>query len=1037
MNSPEIRVKVNVSSSLSTMMIAYVTLGEKSTNSPGSKALVDSGAGATLVARSLAEKLDATWISRQGSLVGLTGAESRLIGVIQNQPIIIHGVSFKPVDLLIIEDSDMPYQLILGADFFRHNELTIDMARNRLIQKRNKGILEIYCGQSGKQCQKIWRSLPCTVREDTYICTGKTEIVPVEIDDAIQTCDICKTQTEEETVTSSSPEYLFEGKNTDVKFNHRITGHTGLLNSTDAHIFVTKSSDSRSKGEWLRKGDAIGICHTLVDLEENRADLEILPELSSSSEFPECDIGDHLSADQREKVSQLIKSHMPVMSLTEDDIGRAGLVQHQIHLYDETPIRQRPRRFSPPLTQELERQCSELLSHNIIAHSSSPWSSPIVPIKKKDGSIRMCIDYRKLNAVTKPDRFPLPNLTESVFSLYGNKFFSSLDLRRAYYQIEIDEDSKEYTAFSTPNNHYEFNRLSFGLRNAPSCFQREIQKVISGFPSGKVTAYIDDILVVGETFEEHLELVNRLLTTLTKYGLKVNPAKYCWFKDKVKFLGHIISGEGVTKDPAYIEALKRYPKPTTVTEMRAFLGMINFQRKFIKNCSSISAPLYASTSGKLKKKDKIEWSKGMDESFDILIREAQNDIQLAYPSYKEDAAPLELFVDASGYGAGAVLMQLQEGDKRIIGYASSTFNKSERNYSARDRELAALRWGVQHFRAFLYGIEFIVYTDHASLVHLHTMAQQHGNARLTRTLRELQEFTFEVRHIKGSDNVTADGLSRLATLLPLQPDITDEETDTWSSDFSVHEVPGGGDSLFQSLMAGLKYFKIKVDGISSTRQLREKLTDELIDHPSRFGIKMNKEVKRNLLATKNVGRLPTFEHILSFSLIYSMRVTVHHESTRPVVFWLPRTPSTVPVDQEIHVQCLGGVHFNWLRPARAEIQVNTATIYLGEPIDPLGQTDNEVPGDILENLEACDLATMDTCVEAVCHGCQQNRSLLVELNGHSYCTLLDSGATTSLIKPVVKENEALNETAYDSTASYVSSLGMNQFLDVANQFLLS
>ena len=221
----------------------------------------------------------------------------------------------------------------------------------------------------------------------------------------------------------------------------------------------------------------------------------------------------------------MLNRYEAVFSLGDTDIGLASVTEHCIRLTDDTPIYQRQRRFPPPISDELERQCKELNSLDIIEPSMSPWSSPVVPVRKKDGTIRMCIDYRQLNKVTIPDKFPVPNLADSIFGLHGTNFFTRLDLVRGYYQLPVDEKSRPYTAFSTQRNHWQFKRLSFGLRNAPSAFQREIQAVLSTFPSNKVIAYIDDILIMSSTFNEHIELVARVLQTLCNYNIKIKLTK--------------------------------------------------------------------------------------------------------------------------------------------------------------------------------------------------------------------------------------------------------------------------------------------------------------------------------------------------------------------------------------------------------------------------------------------------------------------------------------------------------------------------------
>lgn len=411
--------------------------------------------------------------------------------------------------------------------------------------------------------------------------------------------------------------------------------------------------------------------------------------------------------------------------------------EHHIELYDKTPIYQRPRRFPEVVNQEIERQCRELHLLDIIEPSSSPWSSPVVPVRKKDGSIRMCIDYRKLNAVTKPDRFPLPNLNDAVFGLHGVRYFTSMDLVRGYYQLPLEEGSREYTDFSTPRAHWQFKRLSFGLKNAPSGFQREMQSLFSGFPWRKVIVYIDDILIMGDTFREHLELVGKVMETLAAHGCKIKLKKCQWFAEEVEFLGHIVSKSGLSKPARYVEAIDAFVQPTTVRELREFLGLVNFQRKFVPHCSTIMKPLSIHTGG--RRTMKLVWTEEMEDAFRKLKEEMKKNVTLTFPDYSDGSAPLELFTDASGRGVGACLMQQQKEVRKPIAYASMSFTRAERIYNTLERELAEIRWGVRTFCAFLFGVDFIVHTDHQPLVYLNNM--QIVNARLARTLQDLSDFS--------------------------------------------------------------------------------------------------------------------------------------------------------------------------------------------------------------------------------------------------------------------------------------------------------
>jgi hypothetical protein len=398
----------------------------------------------------------------------------------------------------------------------------------------------------------------------------------------------------------------------------------------------------------------------------------------------------------------------------------------------------------------------------------------------------------------------------------------------------------------------------------------------------------------------------------------------------VKFLGHIISGQGIQKDPEYVKSLSSYPKPTTVTEMRSFLGLLNYQRKFIKDCSTISEPLYASTVG--KRKDKVVWTPDMDGAFETLLQRAQEDILLSYPMYGDDAEKIQLWVDASGVGSGAMLAQPQNGEARIIAYASKVFTPAERDYSTTGRELAAMRWAVKTFRAFLYGVSFDIYTDHASLVHLKSMAQMPGNGRLARTLTELNEFDFTIHHVRGVDNVAADVMSRILKAPSLEAIPIQEKC---PPGFAEIEIRGGADSMIASLDAYLgnqfRHTGTIPDDMSSIQKLRESLTDEILGHPTRYRVKLNQGLKRELLAARQGILHPPPEFLLAFSYLLGVEVVVHHGLARPVVFSMLEGKPSVE-SQVANLLCLAGTHYNYLRPKGIEPWVGHFSVYFSEQI---------------------------------------------------------------------------------------------------------
>ena len=676
------------------------------------------------------------------------------------------------------------------------------------------------------------------------------------------------------------------------------------------------------------------------------------------------------------------------------------MTKHIINLSDETPICQKVRRYPPPVAEEIESQCQELNSLDIIEPSISPWSSPIVPIRKKDGSLRMCIDYRQLNKVTIPDKFPVPNLLDSIFGLSGTEFFTSLDLVRGYYQMPIDDDSKEYTAFSSPKNHWQFKRLSFGLKNAPAAFQREIQAVLNSFPSNKVVAYLDDILIMGKNFEEHFELVVKVLQTLEKYNIKIKPSKCEWFRSRVEYLGHVVSRSGIRKTDDYIQKVKEFPRPKTVGELREFLGLVNFQRKFISNCSEIQKPLSCLTGG--RKRKGLEWTSEMTEAFEKLKLDMQKDIELAYPIYGDDAPKIELWVDASNYGAGAYLAQKQGESHRVIGFTSMTFTSTQLRYSTLERELTALRWGVKTFRPFLYGVQFIIYTDHQPLVYLNNMKLV--CSRLARTVDELSDFAFEIRYVPGKFNSAADALSRIGS--PQTPVMSNCSASLPNGLMLCGEkAEGGGDSMFVSLLRTLSNVIDKKNLPSNHDDLRIILVDDLLNNSTKYNLNLDRHSRKMFKLMKCHGQLPSVDIFLAVSRLYKVKVFVYYWSKQPVIYQYEDYSAI------IHLQNVSGIHYNTLveilnyeLPDVKNCKINTVSSFASNekitPNSPNDSSDDEEYHELVKNLLEVNTSS-DQPYNYCCHNKDSLPRISITIGTDVFCGILDTGAEISLVSKSV------------------------------------
>ena len=392
-----------------------------------------------------------------------------------------------------------------------------------------------------------------------------------------------------------------------------------------------------------------------------------------------------------------------------------------------------------------------MLSSGVIEECESPWASPVVLVRKKDGSIRYCVDYRKLNAVTIKDSYPLPLTQDCLDELSGSSWFSTLDLQSGYWQIEVDPNDRQKTAFASRSGLYQFKVMPFGLTNAPGTFERLMEKVLKALQYEICLIYIDDVIVKSQSFEGHLENLSLVFDRLRSAGLKLNPKKCKIFCKEVSFLGHVVSKAGISTDPSKISVVRDWPRPASVKEVRTFVGFCSYNRKFIQNFSGIAKPLLRLTEHGVK----FEWGDECEIAFNRLKCAMISAPLLGYPNSKGDFL---LDTDASGIGIGVVLSQVQDGQEKVIGYFSRTLSKSERRYCVTRRELLAVVEAVKHFHHYLYGFPFVVRTDHGSLRWLLNFRNLEG--QLARWSELLGTYNFTLIHRAGKQHANAEFLSR-------------------------------------------------------------------------------------------------------------------------------------------------------------------------------------------------------------------------------------------------------------------------------------
>ena len=465
------------------------------------------------------------------------------------------------------------------------------------------------------------------------------------------------------------------------------------------------------------------------------------------------------------EAKEMLKRNAKVFSKDDMDMGRTNLVKHYIKLTDPVPFKEAYRRIPPQMYDEVKTHLQEMLDLGAIRPSNSPWASAIVLVRKKDGRLRFCIDLRKLNNRMVKDAYSLPRIESILDSLGGAQIFSTLDLKAGYWQVEMAEECKAYTAFTCgPLGFYECDTMPFGATNAPATFQRLMHDCLGELNMNWCIVYLDDIIIFSDTKEEHLKRLEAVFQKLCAAGLKLKPSKCFFFREEIEYLGHVVSGKGISTNPKKIEAVSKWPTLKTVYDVRSFLGFVGYYRRFIKNFSRITKLIREVITGlenqskRSAKKTYIEWSDAADVAFEHLKAMCVSTPILAYPDYQ---LPFTLHTDSSTDGLGAVLYQKQDGKLRVIAYASRSVSKAESNYPAHKLEFLALKWAVcEKFHEYLYGSKsFEVFTDNNPLTYVLTSAKLDACGQ--RWVAKLANYNFSIKYRCGVSNSEADALSRI------------------------------------------------------------------------------------------------------------------------------------------------------------------------------------------------------------------------------------------------------------------------------------
>lgn len=518
-------------------------------------------------------------------------------------------------------------------------------------------------------------------------------------------------------------------------------------------------TNPRGKASRITKGTCIGTFSTKVENSTVISSISMSSEEKSGVQHPQADKATRIdrmarklsnsaeiSESAKHRLYKVIKTNADVFSV-DGDLGRTDVIEHVIPTGVSAPQSQPVRRVPFHKLQEVDEFVQDGLSRNIIRPSRSPWASPLVLVKKTDGSTRFCVDFRKLNEVTVGDSFPIPRIDDSLRALHGAQIFTTLDLTKGYWQVPVKEADREKTAFNCHRGLYEFNTMPFGLKGAPATFQRLMSSVLGEFNWKILLIYLDDVVIYSRSLDEHFEHLNRVFEKIRNAGLKLQPTKCAFARKQVRYLGHIVSRCGVEPDPEKVRAIREFPRPITVSDLRRFLGMASYYRRFISGFAEIAQPLHALT----EKDTPFQWSPNCEEAFQKLLHCLSSTPVLGYPDFQQQFV---VETDASNIGLGAVLRQ----ENAVIEYASRTLNKAERNYSATEKECLGVVWALQKFAMYLEGSPFKVITDHKPLTYLLSLKEPRG--KLARWRVELDTFDFEIEHRPGKLMAVPDALSR-------------------------------------------------------------------------------------------------------------------------------------------------------------------------------------------------------------------------------------------------------------------------------------
>ena len=552
---------------------------------------------------------------------------------------------------------------------------------------------------------------------------------------------------------------------------YRVAGnkiHPWVLNTTDSPVYLKQQTavtaiELEQQNKWTVPPASLNLIEDQPEAEVDVQRLYRELRIESNALLAK-------SGKIKKKLKVLIAKYRDVFADPNHTVGLTDILEAKIRVHEGTvPICQKQRPLNPTMEENLDQQVKGWLKEGIVQPSMSAWSNPLVPVKKKTGEVRWCLDFRLLNNHMVKDSYPLPRIDQLIDKAAGHRVYSSLDASQAYFTIPLSPDSREYTAFSTNQGLFEFLRLPFGISTAVSIYSRFIAMVLNPLSSKGMSIYLDDVLLYHNGLEEHLQKLEEVLVAHQRGGIKLKASKCDLFQEEITFLGHQLSAKGVAMVPEYIQRVLDWPTPNNPKELSSLLGFLGYYRSFIPNFSKLTAEMNAQ-----KRKKKLEWTPEMDEQL-VEIKEAFKKAPLrAAPDFNSEEK-FWLTTDYSGGALSAILSQVQDGQERLIAAAGRKTTTGEKNYPSWKGELSAVVYGIRKFTHILSYKPFRIYTDSSALKHLTTLKPNSGI--LNRWYEELANVSFEVVHRKGTENTNADALSRSNHLPEPDPEEEKEQQD--------------------------------------------------------------------------------------------------------------------------------------------------------------------------------------------------------------------------------------------------------------------